>query len=125
MQNILMLGFGYDYRFESLSEPANLEWKLECGEARTSAEAADLIVYTVTAPYVVPRPFSKDVIRFLREVREVNKEGVFWLCTAQDVQMGDPCLEKMDLSAVVAPWDLKEAVTAWCSLKAEEHRIEG
>jgi hypothetical protein len=126
MKNILMLGFGYDYRFDSLSEPASLEWILECVDARSSAEAADLIVYTVIAPYDLNNIYSpKDVVDFLKEVREVNKEGVFWLCTAQEVQMGDSCLEGMDASAVIAPWDLKEAVTTWCRQKAEEAPSEG
>lgn len=124
--NILMLGFGYDYRFDSLPEPASLEWILECVDARSSAETADLIVYTVIAPYDLKDIYCpKDVVYFLKEVRKVNKEGVFWLCTAHDAQIGDPCLEKMDLSAVVAPWDLKEAVTAWCRQQAEEAPNEG
>lgn len=90
---------------------------LFCEEARLPEFDLRLCVFTVVAPFSPNFNTKTDALNFTLELKALHPDCEFWLCTEQDIDPGDPPLDRYDVSRVVRIGELKESLTEWVRLK--------
>lgn len=96
-----------DYRINSV---------LSCEEGRFPELDVRLLVFTAVAPYSPTLNTNKDVFYFLSEMKKLHRSCEFWLCTEQDIEPGDPCLNAPEVSSVVRISRLNQRLEEWVCL---------
>lgn len=96
-----------DYRINSV---------LSCEEARFPEHDVRLFVFTAVAPYSPTSKTNKDVFCFLSEMKKLHPPCEFWLCSEQDIEPGDPCLNAPEVSSVVRISRLNQRLEEWVCL---------
>lgn len=96
---------------------------LSCEEARFPELDVRLFVFTAVAPYSPTFKTNKDVFHFLSEFKKLHPSCEFWLCTEQDIEPGDACLNATDVSSIVRISKLLQMIEEWVCLGSQFSEI--
>jgi hypothetical protein len=96
---------------------------LSCEEAWFPELDVRLLVFTAVAPYSHTFKTNKDVFYFLSEFKKLHPSCEFWLCTEQDIEPGDVCLNAPEVSSVLRISKLVQMLEEWVCLGSQFSEI--